>query len=86
MRRHDLRARSVFHHQQDAIEAHLTVVKAGLAIGRIVEHKTGTSIKWFAKTLQPIHSGTITLNGQEYPVYQVYCLCNTFYIGVTMKV
>ena len=30
MSKHDLRARPVFHHQCDAIEAHLTVVMAAL--------------------------------------------------------
>ena len=32
--KHDLRARPVFHHTRDAIEAHLTVVMAALAVAR----------------------------------------------------
>ena len=34
MSKHDLRARPVFHHTRDAIEAHLTVVMASLARAR----------------------------------------------------
>lgn len=30
----DLRARPIFHHKHDAIEAHLTVVSAALAVSR----------------------------------------------------
>ena len=40
----DLRARSVFHHTRDAIEAHLTVVMAALAIARHLQEATGISI------------------------------------------
>jgi hypothetical protein len=34
MTKSDLRARPVFHHERHAIEAHLTVVFAALAVGR----------------------------------------------------
>ena len=34
MTKNDLRARPVFHHQRDAIEAHLTIVFAALALTR----------------------------------------------------
>lgn len=34
MSKHDLRARSVFHHTRDTIEAYLTVVMASLAVAR----------------------------------------------------
>ena len=44
MRKHDLRARPVFHHTRDAIEAHLTVVMAALAIARHLQEATGISI------------------------------------------
>jgi transposase len=68
MSKSDLRARPIFHHLKDSIEAHLTVVMVSLAIGKIIEKKTGLSIKRFVKTLRPIRSGTILLNGEEYPV------------------
>ncbi len=67
MSKHDLRARPIFHRTQDAIEAHLTVVMAALAIGRTIEYKTGLSLKRVVRTLEPLRSGTITLNGEEYP-------------------
>ena len=41
MSKHDLRARPVFHHQRDAIEAHLTVVMASLAVARHLQETTG---------------------------------------------
>ena len=44
MSKHDLRARPVFHHTRDAIEAHLTVVMAALAIARHLQEATGISI------------------------------------------
>ena len=44
MSKHDLRARPVFHHTRDAIEAHLTVVMASLAIARHLQDTTGISI------------------------------------------
>ena len=68
MSKHDLRARPIFHRQQDAIEAHLTIVMAALAIQRTVERASGMSLKKVVKTLRTIRSGTITLNGEEYPV------------------
>ena len=43
MSKHDLRARPVFHHTRDAIEAHLTVVMASLAIA------AGMGLWWWIK-------------------------------------
>ncbi|MBI5356024.1 hypothetical protein HZB78_00220, partial [Candidatus Collierbacteria bacterium] len=68
MAKSDLKARPVFHRKRDAIEAHLTIVFASLAISRRMEEKlTGLSIKRIIKTLRPIRSGTIIINGTEYP-------------------
>ena len=67
MSKSDLKARPIFHRQQDAIEAHLTLVMAALAIGRTIERKTGMSIKKLVKLLRPIRKGTITINGLVYP-------------------
>src|SRR3989344_462905 len=41
MSKSDLKARPVFHHKRDSIEAHLTIVLAALAIGRTIERRTG---------------------------------------------
>jgi hypothetical protein len=66
MSKSDLRARPIFHHKRDSIEAHLTVVFAALAIARTIEYRTGMSIQQFVKTVRPIRSGIVRLNGLEY--------------------
>ena len=65
MSKHDLRARPVFHHTRDAIEAHLTVVMASLAIARHLQDTTGISIKRIIRTLKPLQEITINLNGHH---------------------
>lgn len=66
MAKSDFKARPIFHRKKDAIEAHLTVVFAALAIGKSLEAQTGMSIKRLVHVLRPIRSGTILINGQEY--------------------
>jgi len=65
MSKHDLRARPVFHHTRDAIEAHLTVVMAALAVARYLQDVTGISIKRIIRTLKPLQDVTINLNGHH---------------------
>ena len=65
MSKHDLRARPVFHHQCDAIEAHLTVVMAALAVARYLQEVTGISIKRIIRTLKPLQDITINLYGHK---------------------
>jgi transposase len=65
MAKSDLRARPIYHQNREAIEAHLTLVLAALAISRDIERKTGISIKQFIKILRPIRSGIVTFNGKE---------------------
>jgi Transposase DDE domain len=50
MSKHDLAARPIYHHKRESIDAHLTVVFAALAIGRLVEERTGWSIRRFVHT------------------------------------
>ena len=50
MSKHDLRARPIYHHKRESIEAHLTVVFAALAVGRLIEDRTGWSIRRFVRT------------------------------------
>ena len=45
-----VRARPMFHRTKDAIEAHLTIVFAALAVSRWIEGTTGWSIKKFVRT------------------------------------
>lgn len=66
MSKSDLKARPIFHHKRDSIEAHLTIVLAALAIGKTIEKSTGLSIKRFIRILRPIRSGIVTINGKEY--------------------
>jgi transposase len=65
MTKSDLAARPVFHHQREAIEAHLTIVFAALAISRHLQEITGVSIKKVVQTLRTARSATIEINGQR---------------------
>ena len=65
MSKHDLPARPVFHHTHDAIEAHLTVVMASLAVARYLQEATGISIKRVIRALKPLQDVTINLNGHH---------------------
>lgn len=66
MSKSDLKARPIFHHKRDSIEAHLTIVLAALAIGKLIEKNTGLTIKRLVRTLRPIRSGVVLINGKEY--------------------
>jgi hypothetical protein len=66
MSKSDLKARPIFLRKQDSIEAHLTIVLAALAMGKMIESRTGISIKRFVNTLRPIRSGIVIINGKEY--------------------
>ena len=65
MSKHDLRARPVFHHTRDTIEAHLTVVMASLAVARYLQDTTGISIIRVIRALKPLQDVTINLNGHR---------------------
>jgi hypothetical protein len=63
MSKHDLAARPVFHRTRDAIEAHLTIVFAALAVARRIQNQTGLAIANVVKQLRPLRTSTITING-----------------------
>ena len=65
MSKHDLRARPIFHHTRDAIEAHLTVVMAALAVARHLQDTTGISIARIVRELRGLQEVTINLNGHH---------------------
>lgn len=65
MSKSDLAARPMFHHKRDAIEAHLTVVVTALAVAREVQARTGLAIRNVIRTLRPLRSATIAINGTE---------------------
>src|SRR5215204_39773 len=52
MSKTDLRARPIYHHKRDSIEAHLTIVMAALAVSNWLERQTGWSIKKLVTTLR----------------------------------
>lgn len=62
----DLRGRPIFHHERDAIEAHLTVVMAALAIARDLQDTTTMSIKRIVRALRPLQQITLTIAGHEH--------------------
>ena len=65
MSKTDLRARPIFHHTRDAIEAHLTIVFAALAVTRHVTEKSDYSIKRIVRALRPVRDAVISLRGQR---------------------
>jgi len=50
MSKHDLAARPIYHHKRESIDAHLSIVFAALAIGGLIEDRTGWSIRKFVRT------------------------------------
>ncbi len=66
MSKTDLAARPMFHHTREAIEAHLTIVFAALAIARHLQNATGLSIKKIVQTLRPIQQITVRIAGHEH--------------------
>jgi Transposase DDE domain len=65
MSKTDLRARPMFHHRRDAIEAHLTIVFTALAVSREVQTRTELAIRNVVRQLRPLRSATIAINGAE---------------------
>ena len=63
MSKTDLRARPMFARTRDAIEAHLTVVFTALAVSRTVQNRTGLSLRRVLRTLRPLRSATVEING-----------------------
>jgi len=63
MSKTDLAARPIFARTRDAIEAHLTIVFTALAVSRTVQNRTSLSIRRVLRTLRPLRSATIEING-----------------------
>jgi len=66
MSKTDLRARPMFHHTRDAIEAHLTIVFAALAVARHLQEVTGLSIRKIIQTLRPLQQISVRIAGHEH--------------------
>jgi hypothetical protein len=69
MTKSDLKARPVFHRQREAIEAHLTIVLAALAVSRYLQEAAGVSIKKIVQTLRPLRSVVIDIDGHQITAY-----------------
>jgi hypothetical protein len=70
MSKHDLAARPIYHHKRESIEAHLSIVFAALAVSRLVEDRTGWSIRKFVRTARryrtvEIRAGTQLLTAED---------------------
>ena len=65
MSKHDLRAHPVFHRTRDAIEAHLTMVMAALAVARYLQEATGMSIAMIVRELHSLQEVVININGHH---------------------
>ena len=63
MSKTDLAARPMFARTRDAIEAHATIVFTALAISRTAQNRTGLSLRRLLRTLKPLRSATIEING-----------------------
>ena len=63
MSKTDLRARPMFARTRDAIEAHLTIVFTALAVSRETQNRTGLSLRRLLRTLKPLRSATVEING-----------------------
>jgi transposase len=50
MSKHDLQARPIYHHLQESIAAHLSIVVAAIAVSHYIESQTGWSIGRFLRT------------------------------------
>ena len=66
MAKSDLRARPMFHHTRESIEAHLTIVFAALAVSRYLQAVTGLSIKKIIRTLRPLQEITVRIAGHDH--------------------
>ncbi|SYZ33939.1 Transposase, IS4-like, partial [Propionibacterium australiense] len=69
MSKSDLKARPIFHHTREAIEAHLTIVMAALAVSHRLQTITGKSVAKIIETLEPIHEMNVNIAGQTLPAH-----------------
>ncbi len=66
MSKTDLRARPMFHHTSDAIQAHLSIVFAALAVARYLQDATGLSVKKIVRALRPLQQITVKIAGHDH--------------------
>lgn len=64
MSKSDLKARPIYHRKRDSIEAHLSVVMAAMAVGHLLEQKSGLSLKRLVRTLKKYRTFEVKVAGQ----------------------
>ena len=64
MSKHDLRARPIYQRIKESIDAHLSIVFAALAVTRLIEDRTGWSIKKFVRTTRRYRTVQIRAGNQ----------------------
>jgi len=69
MSKTDLRARPMFAHTRDSIEAHLTIVFAALAVARTMQQRTGLTIRKILREIRPLRSASIELGGTIHEIH-----------------
>ena len=65
MAKTDLRARPMFHHEQDSIQAHLTIVFTALAVARHLQEASGVSIRKLVRALRPLRDVRVRIGEHE---------------------
>ncbi|MCL2781442.1 MAG: IS1634 family transposase [Actinomycetia bacterium] len=70
MSEHDLRARPIYHHRRESIEAHLSVALAAAAVTHEIEHRTGWPMRRLVRAARhyptiAIRAGSQTLTAEE---------------------
>ena len=70
MSKHDLKARPIYAHKRESIDAHLAMVFAALAVSQWLEQHTGWTIKQLVRTLRryrqvTINTGTQTVTAED---------------------
>lgn len=64
MSKSDLKARPIYHHKRESIDAHLTVVMAAMAVGHLLEQRSGLSLKRLVRTLRKYRTFELQVAGQ----------------------
>ena len=63
MSKHDLKARPIYHHKRESIDAHLAIVFTALAVSHWLETRTGWTIKHLIRELRRYRQVTIQAGG-----------------------
>ena len=64
MSKSDLKARPIYHHKRESIDAHLSVVMAAMAVGHLLEERSGLSLKRLVRTLKKYRTFEVQIAGQ----------------------